>query len=71
MYESKFISEKVFFMSFLANVNPKGLVGFGEITETILDFDNSIAKSSESFADTIGSGEKTAETINMFNVVII
>ena len=53
---------------FFINLKPYGLVGFGDITDTIFVFDNSFAKSSESLADTTGSGEKTAVTINIFTL---
>lgn len=68
MYESKLISVYDLSMFFLFNLKPKGLVGFGAITDTVFFFDNSCAKSSESLAETTGSGEKTAVTISIFNL---
>lgn len=50
----------------LANINPNGRLGLGEITVTELLSDNALAMSKESLAETTGSGGNTAEMIKMF-----
>ena len=71
MNEFTIIKSYNFFVLFgFDKSKPKGLVGKGAITVTLLIFDKKFAISSDSFADTTGSGGKTADIISIFFILV-